>query len=83
MPPQHLPPQHMASRSQQPHFNPNMRQNYNQPYQNNQQQFQNDKGEIFGEKKNRIMVRELWLGGIPEMIDHAEMAKLMSSFGLV
>jgi hypothetical protein len=30
-----------------------------------QQQPQNDKGEIYGEKKNRIMVRELWLGGIP------------------
>jgi len=35
----------MGSRhQQQQHFNPNMRQNYNQPYQNNQQQFQNDKG---------------------------------------
>lgn len=29
------------------------------------------------------MVRELWLGGIPEMIDHSYMTEVMSEFGLV
>ena len=44
------------------HHNPPMRQ----PYQYGQnQQYQNDKGEIRGEKLNKIIVRELWLGGIP------------------
>jgi len=44
MPSQIIPPQHMTPRSQHQQFNPNIRQNFNQPYQ----QFQNDKGEIFG-----------------------------------
>lgn len=29
------------------------------------------------------MVRELWMGGIPEMIDHNYMTNVMSEFGLV
>lgn len=43
----------------------------------------NERGEIFGEKEHRIMVRELWLGGIPEMTDQEYMGRTMSQFGQI
>ena len=36
-----------------------------------------------GEKYNKIIVRELWLGGIPEQTDHRYMKDVMSRFGHV
>jgi hypothetical protein len=36
-----------------------------------------------GEKHNRILVREIWLGGIPELCDKQYMHQLMSEFGIV
>lgn len=32
---------------------------------------------------HQIMVRELWLGGIPEMINHQTMSSVMLNFGMV
>ena len=76
---QNYQPQSMMPMPQQP-MRPNY-PNYNPNYVSNQNQ--NDKGEIFGEKTQRIMVRELWLGGIPEMMDHQSMSRIMSEFGMV
>ena len=36
-----------------------------------------------GVKRNRILVREVWLGGIPENISEHEMREIMSTFGIV
>lgn len=59
-----MPPQHQVMPSHQPQQTYTPRTpSYNSF--NATQQPQNDKGQIYGVKKNRIMVRELWLGGIP------------------
>lgn len=38
---------------------------------------------IVGVKPCRIFVRELWLGGIPENYDKAQMAHIMSYYGII
>lgn len=38
---------------------------------------------IIGVKPCRIFVRELWLGGIPENYDKAQMAHIMSYYGII
>ena len=53
------------------------------PHRYYPQQSQNENGEIFGEKKNKIMVRQLWLGGIPEQTNHISMGNVMSEFGQI
>jgi hypothetical protein len=39
--------------------------------------------QIVGNKPSRVLVRELWLGGIPEHYDKAYMAQLMAYYGIV
>ena len=38
---------------------------------------------VVGENPYRILVREVWLGGIPELCDKNYMHQLMSEFGIV
>ena len=91
------PPQHTTQPSQSithpPHTYPthpthpqthqNYQPQYRQPKQSHLTNQPNEKGEIYGEKMHQIMVRELWLGGIPEMINHQTMSSVMLNFGMV
>ena len=43
----------------------------------------NEPEKIVGEKQQKILVREIWLGGIPEMCDKVYMHQLMSEFGMI
>lgn len=70
---QHQQPHHQYQQHPPQRYNQNPHMGYA-----HQQEPQNDKGLIFGEKRYKIMVRELWLGGIPEMIDHHYMTEVMS-----
>ena len=57
-----------------------------QPFYSHHNQYQQNVSEpekIVGEKHQRILVREIWLGGIPEMCDKHYMHQLMSEFGMV
>jgi hypothetical protein len=38
---------------------------------------------ILGDKPCRILVRELWLGGIPENFERQQMVQIMSYYGIV
>ena len=49
-----------------------------------QQSFTSDQGDKkVGEKPCNILVRELWIGGIPEHFDKAYMGQLMGYYGIV
>ncbi len=56
-------------------------QNYSQNNQNNYSSFPTEK--IVGEKPCNILVRELWLGGIPENYDKSYMSQVMSYYGII
>mgnify|MGYP002370132678 FL=1 len=58
---------------QRPHFN-SYAQSHGQPSASEK---------IVGSKPCNILVRELWLGGIPEHYDKTYMAQLMSYYGII
>jgi hypothetical protein len=60
--------------------------NYYYPPQNNQfnSNLQPNAAEkIVGQKPCNVLVRELWLGGIPENCDKSYMSQLMSYYGII
>ena len=76
-PPQNYPPQH--------HYPPAQNYRPNRSYQQFQQQ-QNmamHPEHLEGSKPCNIMVRELWLGGIPENCDRGLLHQVMSYYGIV
>ena len=61
-------------------------QNYQNPHHQSNVGMNNpisSSEKVLGKKPCNILVRELWLGGIPEHYDKTAMAQLMSCYGII
>jgi hypothetical protein len=68
----------MANRYQDPMTSPNFI-----PPNFNNRLLADYSGAEKGKKTSKILVRELWIGGIPEGISEGHMREIMSQFGSV